>query len=219
MKPQTPEVDLYWSFRSPYSYLVSPRLLALVAEWEFRVNVRVVLPIAVRIPDFFVKVNPLMVPYLLKDASRIAEQLELPYGFPDPDPVVVDVETRQAAKEQPYIHRLSRIGVLANEDGRGLEFVRELSGVIFGGVSNWHEGKHLARAADRAGCDLDDLDKRREEQAPRLNAELDKNQQAQLDAGHWGVPLMVFEGEPFFGQDRLDLLLWRMKAKGLKMRI
>jgi hypothetical protein len=26
---------------------------------------------------------------------------------------------------------------------------------------------------------------------------------------------MVFEGEPFFGQDRLDVLVWRMKQRGL----
>ena len=37
-------------------------------------------------------------------------------------------------------------------------------------------------------------------------------------AGHWGVPTMVFEGEPFFGQDRLDVLLWRLKQNGLKER-
>ncbi len=34
-------------------------------------------------------------------------------------------------------------------------------------------------------------------------------------AGHWGVPTLVFEGEPFFGQDRIDMALWRMKQKGV----
>ena len=28
--------------------------------------------------------------------------------------------------------------------------------------------------------------------------------------------LFVLEGEPFFGQDRIDVLLWRMKQKGLQ---
>jgi hypothetical protein len=40
----------------------------------------------------------------------------------------------------------------------------------------------------------------------------------QQSAGHWGVPLMVFEGEPFFGQDRFETLKWRMVQKGLKRR-
>jgi 2-hydroxychromene-2-carboxylate isomerase len=26
---------------------------------------------------------------------------------------------------------------------------------------------------------------------------------------------MVFEGEPFFGQDRFDLLVWRLRQHGL----
>jgi len=30
-------------------------------------------------------------------------------------------------------------------------------------------------------------------------------------AGHWGVPLMVYKAEPFYGQDRFDQLLWRIK--------
>jgi 2-hydroxychromene-2-carboxylate isomerase len=29
---------------------------------------------------------------------------------------------------------------------------------------------------------------------------------------------MVFEGEPFFGQDRFETLKWRMAQKGLKRR-
>ncbi len=40
--------------------------------------------------------------------------------------------------------------------------------------------------------------------------------QAALDAsGHWGVPTMVFEGEPFFGQDRNGTLRWRLGTAGL----
>ena len=37
-------------------------------------------------------------------------------------------------------------------------------------------------------------------------------------AGHWGVPTMVFEGEPFFGQDRLDVFVWRLRRHGLEPR-
>ena len=29
---------------------------------------------------------------------------------------------------------------------------------------------------------------------------------------------MVFDGEPFFGQDRIDLLLWRLRQHGLQPR-
>ncbi len=30
---------------------------------------------------------------------------------------------------------------------------------------------------------------------------------------HWGVPLMVFQGETFYRQDRFDQLIWRMKER------
>jgi hypothetical protein len=35
---------------------------------------------------------------------------------------------------------------------------------------------------------------------------------------HWGVPTFAFENEPFFGQDRIDLLIRRMQDKGLTRR-
>lgn len=42
---------------------------------------------------------------------------------------------------------------------------------------------------------------------------------ADLEArGHRRVPTFVFRGEPFFGQDRIDLLLWRLGRHGLTRR-
>jgi len=29
---------------------------------------------------------------------------------------------------------------------------------------------------------------------------------------------MVFDGETFYGQDRMDVLLWRMRQKGLQAK-
>ena len=44
------------------------------------------------------------------------------------------------------------------------------------------------------------------------------NEKDHAASGHWGVPTFVFEKEPFFGQDRIDLLIWRMQSKGLARR-
>ncbi|MEO1642197.1 MAG: DsbA family protein, partial [Pseudomonadota bacterium] len=46
-------VDVYWSFRSPYSYLATKRLRGLLGRWDARVRPRPVYPIAIRTPDFF----------------------------------------------------------------------------------------------------------------------------------------------------------------------
>lgn len=211
-------VDLFWSFRSPYSYLATPRLVGLEQEYDLTINVRPVYPIAVRTPEFFEQVNPLWVPYLLRDTQRVAEQLELPFVWPKPDPVVMDMATRSISPEQPYIHRLTRLGVAAARRGKGLAFLDEVSRLIFGGTENWDQGDHLAQATARAGLDLAELDTAITDDPDSHAAEIDANQKALDDAGHWGVPTLVFEGEPFFGQDRVDLCLWRMGQKGLARR-
>jgi 2-hydroxychromene-2-carboxylate isomerase len=62
------------------------------------------------------------------------------------------------------------------------------------------------------------LDRAERTETDRLDAAIRDNEAAQDASGHWGVPLMVFEGEPFFGQDRIDVLLWRMRQQGLRPR-
>jgi 2-hydroxychromene-2-carboxylate isomerase len=54
--------------------------------------------------------------------------------------------------------------------------------------------------------------------ADRLEAGIESNQRDHEEAGHWGVPTCSYLGEPFFGQDRLDVLLWRLKKDGLRSR-
>src|SRR5437667_7516660 len=188
-RPMSLSIDVFWSFRSPYSYLATPRLVRFAAEYELDVKIRVVLPIAVRIPGFFDTVNPLWPPYLLRDTMRIAEYERIPYGWPRPDPIVQAFATREVAAEQPYIYRLTRLGVAAAERGRGLPFVAEVSRAIWGGdVDGWHQGSHLADAAARAGLDLDELDAAIAADSARSDALIAQNQHALETAGHWGVP-------------------------------
>ena len=124
----------------------------------------------------------------------------------------------EVAAEQPYIHRLTRLGVAAARQGRGLEFILEVGRLTFGGVKDWHTGDHLAQAAGRADLDLAALDAAIAAAPDDFEAEIERNEKAQKAAGHWGVPLMVYRGEPFFGQDRIDALLWRMQKAGVTRR-
>lgn len=212
-------IDLFWSFRSPYSYLATPRLRDLQKRYELDVNVRVVLPLAVRVEGFFERVNPLWPPYLLRDVARIAEYHGMTIGWPRPDPIVQDFATRAVAPEQPYIYRLTRLGACAAERGRGIDFIYEVSKVIWDGtVDGWDRGDHLARAAQRAGVDLAELAEAIDAQSSHYDSVIEANQRALTDAGHWGVPTMVFRDEPFFGQDRIELLRWRLEQHGLRPR-
>ena len=68
----------------------------------------------------------------------------------------------------------------------------------------------------RSDLNLGKLDRAIKANAERYEATIAENELAQQGVGHWGVPLMVFDGEPFFGQDRFEALKWRMAQKGLK---
>jgi 2-hydroxychromene-2-carboxylate isomerase len=212
----TLSVDVFWSFRSPYSYLATPQLIALQAAYDLEIVVRPVLPIAVRIEGFFKRVNPMWPPYLARDIYRLGQMQGTPIRWPRPDPIVMDIASGEVPADQPYIYRLTRMGQAAAEAGKGLAYISEVGSLIWSGsTENWHEGDHLAKAAERAGLDPAALEAVARDEADRLDAAIEANQKALESAGHWGVPTMVFDGEPFFGQDRLDVLLWRMKQLGL----
>ncbi len=211
--------EFYWSFRSPYSYIALPRVIALTEDFTVNVEMRVVHPAAIRNPAYFRAMNPLSRPYFLRDSAREAAFRGLPFRRPQPDPIVQDSKTLAIAEHQPYAHRLGRLGVAASERGRGLAFCSEVSRVLWdGSVDNWHQGDHLARAAERAGLDLAELDRVVAAEPERHETVLAANDVALRTAGHWGVPTAVFQGEPFFGQDRLETLIWRLRQHGLKPR-
>ncbi|MDN3645171.1 DsbA family protein [Pontixanthobacter aestiaquae] len=215
----TLKADLYFSFRSPYSYLAIGRYRALTEMFDVEIDLRVVWPIAIRDPDILFSGNPNVGRYIMTDSMRTAQMLDIPYRWPRPDPVVQDFATKEVAEDQPYIHRICRLGQAAARRGKGLVFADEASKLIFDGkTDNWHEGDHLAGAAARAGLDFAELEAEAASDAEVLDAEIAANQDALEAAGHWGVPTLVFEGEPFFGQDRIEMVLWRMNEKGLTER-
>jgi 2-hydroxychromene-2-carboxylate isomerase len=215
----TLHADLFFSFRSPYSYLAVGRYRAMAAQYDLTIALRTVLPIAIRDPSILFTGNPAAGRYIFIDAARSAQMMGVPYRWPRPDPVVQNLATREIAAEQPHIRRLCRLGQAAEQRGKGLAFADEVARLIWSGtVDNWHEGDHLAEAAARAGLDLTELDAEAIADANALDAAIAANQAALDAAGHWGVPTLVFEGEPFFGQDRIEMAQWRMEQKGLVRR-
>jgi 2-hydroxychromene-2-carboxylate isomerase len=215
----TLSVDLFFSFRSPYSYLALPRTLKLVADYDLDVNLRPVYPLALRMPGFFKKTNPQFARYVVLDSSRVAKHENIPFRFPRPDPIVQDMTTLDVAEHQPYIHRLTRLGAAAQLVGRSLAFTHAISRALWdGSVNGWNEGDHLARAAAAAGFDLAAMDAAITADPDRYERVIAGNEQDHAASGHWGVPTFAFENEPFFGQDRIDLLVWRMESKGLSRR-
>lgn len=209
--------DLYWSMRSPYCYLALDRILDIQRNYNVELNLRIVYPIAIRDPEFFkVRASKHYRPYLLMDTARLAQYYDIPFRRPIPDPVVQNLETSEISAEQPYIYPLTRLAALAANLGMGLEFLDKVARLLWDGkTDHWDQGAHLANAISRAGLDYEDMMRQVRASHEKIDALIFENQAAQAGAGHSGVPLMVFNDEAFFGQDRLDLLMWRMQAHGL----
>ena len=207
------QIDVFFSLQSDYCYLLLDRLLGLADRANTEVVIRPVLPGLIRNAGAFRDRGAAEMRYFEIDTVRTAAMLGMAYRYPDPPPVqFADGSSWIAAAEQPRVERLYRAFVAAALSGAGLAFIDTVMRLIWdGNTTNWHEGTHLADAVARAGLDLDQL-----LALPDADyaAALAQNHEAMAEAGHWGVPLMVLEGEPFYGQDRFDLLLWRLKETG-----
>jgi 2-hydroxychromene-2-carboxylate isomerase len=209
-------IDLFWSFRSPYSYLAIPGAIRLEQDFAVKVRFRPVLPLAVRDPGFFSADNLKRAKYIRLDAPRRAQMLGIPFAWPKPDPIVQDMQTYKIADEQPFIFRLTYLGAEAERLGRGLAFASEVSNLIFGGVRGWDQGDLLAQASERAGLDLKAMDAAIATKDSTHAKTVEDNQEALAATGHWGVPTFAIENEPFFGEDRIDTLRWSLEQRGVR---
>ena len=207
-------ISLFWSFRSPYSYLALPRLQTLSESTGVAIDMRVVHPNILRNPNYFKTMNVLARPYFMKDTQRTANFLGMPFRRPIPDPIQQNPKTLEVATEQPLARWLGHLGIAANEAGHGFSFCLEVSRLLWdGSVDQWHEGEHLQNACNRAGLQWSELSAQVTANPDYYEQQLQANADALTAAGHWGVPTMVYEGEPFFGQDRIEVLAWYVKQQ------
>jgi 2-hydroxychromene-2-carboxylate isomerase len=214
----TVSIDLYVSYRSPYSFFMAARLRPLTESHDLRVVMRPVLPLILRYPDALADQNPALGRYFEIDVARTAAFLGLPYtAAPDPDPVATDESGLRPAADQPVIHRITRLGLAAEKRGGGLRFYEEYGRLLWAGEA-WIEDGRLAGAAARAGLDFAVLETDIAANGTADGAEIEENARALEASGHWGTPTCVLEGEPFFGQDRYDQLVWRLEQRGLRQR-
>lgn len=206
-------VDIFYSLQSDYCYFLLDRLVGLAGQ-GIEVAVRPVLGGVVRLPERYRDRDALEQRYFETDAARTAAYLGLPYAYPDPSPIAFKPQSLWVAEEeQPLNRMLNRLYVGAERAGRGLAFLDQVGRMIWNGSApGWDKGDHLANAMASAGLDLDGVLANTSWQDAKND--LDANAEAMLAAGHWGVPLMVYRDEPFYGQDRFDQLVWRMRNKG-----
>jgi 2-hydroxychromene-2-carboxylate isomerase len=232
LPPTGLDVDVYFSLRSPYCYIALDRLLDLRRRYDVNLRLRIVWPIAIRAPDTFSKMGAIgyRLPYQDIDIFRCAQQHGVPFQYPVPDPVKQEVSadgTRYGRilpfEEQTHIQLLTRCAVYAKLRGLGWEFLNEASRLVWNGQKKpWDacDYKFLRASIDAIGLSGDEVFDAVAAAPSVLDAILADNEALQKDndAGHTGVPLMVFRNEPFFGQDRIEQLVLRLKQYRMRER-
>ena len=212
------KIDLYFSYRSPYSYLILPRMLKLKEEYDIEINFKVVYPIAIRMPEWFEGKN-IFTYFFFKmiDMRRQAKKLGVPFTTKlKPDPIRQNIMTGKISSHQPYIFDICHLGQMAQMKGVGMEFAFEGSSLIFGGVENWNTDENLSEAAKKVGLDLNQLKESVRVHEEEIIGQIKQNQVDQLNAGHHGVPLTVIGEKYFFGQDQFDKIMETLLELGLK---
>lgn len=180
----TPSADeLFFSFRSPFSYLA----LEQTRTWSRAPTLRPVLPMVAR----GLEVPKTKVRYLLLDAKREAERLGIELGKVA-DPLGEGVERAMAV-------------FFAAEDQRATDFARAAM------RASWAEGRDLTRddvlftLADGVGIGREATTLALQDTSWRDVAE--ENRRALVEAGLWGVPTFVRNGVALWGQDRIPWLV------------
>ena len=214
----TKVVDLYWSMRNPLCWMIADKLMALSTEYDFDINPKVMYPLTERGPDYYSDANLVNIRYLVTEINRYAEQHDFDHHWPDPDPIVQDLASWVIAEEQPYIARIVRLAIQAKRQGKGMEFLREFAQMIFGGTKQWDKGDHIKHCAQRCGLDYQEMVTAIEGDEVSHDAQAEQHATELIAAGHYNIPTMIYQGEIFFGPDRVDTLMWRMKQHGLKRR-
>lgn len=218
-------VDVFWSMRSPYSYLALDRLLYLASNYNVDLTIRTVYPVAIRMPSV------ISGPWykwggVITDTYMVSKYEGIPYRWPIPDPIVQDVADYPDCSyavapldQQPYIQQLVRLAAASQLEGNTLAFHHNVHRMLWDG-SNDDWRPHLEAAVDRAGMDFKATMKAIEADPEKYDAVAEQNSKNHVMTGHGGVPNMSIRGvgEPFFGQDRILHFFWRLRENGLTTR-
>ena len=194
-------IDFYFSYRSPYSYLILPRMLKLKNEYNLDINFKIVYPLAIRMPEWFKNKNIFFFVPFIMDFKKKAKRLNMPLNMPiKPDPIRQNTITGKISSHQPYIFDVCHMGQVMSNRGKGIEFAFELSTLIWS-VKNWNNDSLLEKVFAEFGEDLYEVRKTAKKDESRIIDEIKNNQEDQKIAGHHGVPLNVYKGKYYFGQD------------------
>lgn len=185
------ELEMFFSFRSPYSYIAAVRAIAMCDERSMPLRIRPVLPMVMR--GHTVPLRKRL--YIARDAAREARWFDVPFG-------------RLCDPLGPGIERCMAIFYRARELGRERELVASV------GRGAWAEARNVADDEDlRVLCERASVpwsDAREAIAQAKWRSETEENQEALYARGQWGVPTFVLGDFVVWGNDRLDMIERRL---------
>lgn len=182
------DVEVFFSFRSPYSYVGVERIAALAESHGLRLVLRPVLPMVMR---------GLAVPrqkrlYIVRDAKREARRYDIPFGK-IVDPVGAGAE------------RCLAVACLAAHEGKDLAFSLAALRAIWSRGVDVATDAGLREVAAEAGLDAAFVDRALAD--VRWKDVVEKNRETMYELEAWGVPTFRIGELVTWGQDRLPLVL------------
>ena len=187
------QVLYFAAFRSPFAAIADFRIDHMVESVGAVLDPVLLVPPALDAPTgFAAQLAATKIEYLREDAARWAKKLSIPWNPPPPGP---GVDETMAVAGYYY----------AREKGQG----RNYRNAVF--RSRWCEGKNIGDQNVLAECAEDcRLSPNTFLQAIRSKAYHAPIEQAMLrclENGVFGVPTFVFNGQRFWGNDRIDFLI------------
>ena len=162
----------------------------------------------------------------------------VPFQFPVPDPIwqvwQPDSENwlfTHPPEKQPYIFWVTRLACYASLQGKAIDYINQVSYLIWSGVvspksksgstdpAKGHWPNYVKEYVNRVdGLDYDEAIAYIRKNPEEVDQVWIDNANGMARTGHGGVPLMVYQDEPFFGGDRFDQFVVRLQENGLTRR-
>ena len=186
-------IDFYFDFLSPYAYLANSQLPALARKYGYSISYKPIDLKAAKLAAGNTGPSTAQMPaklkYAMADFTRWSSKYGLPLAFANVIPV-----TERANKGVFY----------AIEKGQVEEYVNALWKATFGSAGDFNSDELLSDVAREMGWAPEEfLDYVQSDEAQGL---YDQGNKAAQDRGVFGVPIMMVDGEMWWGNDRLDLL-------------
>jgi 2-hydroxychromene-2-carboxylate isomerase len=184
--------ELWFSFRSPYSYLALEQIEAVLAPTATPLVLRPVLPLAMR----GVTMPNVQLMYAVRDAKREADRLGIPFGHIC-DPL------------GPGVTNCIALAYWAEQRGAALAFARSAMRGIWAEARDMTEYVDLRHVVERAGLPWAEARAALGDEAANKWAQ---SNLADLSViGLWGAPSFRIGDVVAWGQDRLPLLADRLR--------